>query len=250
MTQQSSDPPVELLLWDSQFFNFRVAHVTGTSLAPEQWEQILSWCQANDIRCLYYEADLSDFQSLSTASDAGFLAVDVRVVLERSITTATLQENISTLKDSQLIVRPAQPDELPALEEIAREIGEVSRFSLDPHFPRGASGEMYATWVRKINQSTHGVVLTSLFNDQAIGFIACEKQGNVGKIVLVGVRSAFRGHGMGIPLLRKALNWFSEQGCTVARVVTQGRNVTAQRMYQKAGFCTASVSLVYHRWFD
>jgi ribosomal protein S18 acetylase RimI-like enzyme len=33
-------------------------------------------------------------------------------------------------------------------------------------------------------------------------------------------------------------------------VVTQGRNVAAQRLYQRAGFVTASTQLWYHRWLD
>jgi len=32
-------------------------------------------------------------------------------------------------------------------------------------------------------------------------------------------------------------------------VVTQGRNLAAQRLYQRNGFVTASLQLWYHRWF-
>jgi hypothetical protein len=33
-------------------------------------------------------------------------------------------------------------------------------------------------------------------------------------------------------------------------VVTQGHNVAAQRVYQREGFLTKTVSLVYHQWFN
>jgi hypothetical protein len=35
-----------------------------------------------------------------------------------------------------------------------------------------------------------------------------------------------------------------------ATVVTQGRNVAAQRTYQGAGYRTSRTSLWFHRWFD
>jgi ribosomal protein S18 acetylase RimI-like enzyme len=34
----------------------------------------------------------------------------------------------------------------------------------------------------------------------------------------------------------------------VATVVTQGRNIASQRLYQKHGFVTQSIQLWYHRW--
>jgi hypothetical protein len=36
----------------------------------------------------------------------------------------------------------------------------------------------------------------------------------------------------------------------MVKTVTQGRNIPAQRTYQRCGFQTAAVQLWYHRWFD
>lgn len=246
MTQ--AEPPVELLPWDSEFFNFRVARVVGAHLTPEQWKQVSSWCRTNGVRCLYYEADLSDFQSLATASSAGFLLADVRIVLERSMAAPIRQERVPRL--DQVIVRPARPDELCTVEEIARGMGEVSRFAFDPHFPRGASGEMYAIWARKVYQSANGIVLVGLLENRVVGFVACERYRDIGRIALVGVCPSLQGRGIGAPIVWAALNWFHKQGCAVVQVVTQGRSIGAQRFYQKVGFRTVSVSLIYHRWFD
>jgi len=247
---RSASSPVRLLQWDSQFFRFRVARITKTRLTSDSWESVLSWCRAREVRCLYYEADLSDFQSLSVASKAGFLVVDVRIVLERPITASILQRDVTDPMRDRMVIRSVQPDELSSLEEIAREMGKISRFSFDSHFPRGAAGEMYVIWMHNIYQSADGIVLASLLKDRVTGFIACEKQKGSGKIALVGVHSDFQGEGIGSSLLQAALGWFFEQGCTTAGVRTQGRNVEAQCLYQKAGFRTASVSLIQHYWFE
>jgi RimJ/RimL family protein N-acetyltransferase len=47
----------------------------------------------------------------------------------------------------------------------------------------------------------------------------------------------------------EALQWFADQGMDSMEVVTQGRNVAAQRLYQKCGFATKEVQLWYHHWF-
>jgi ribosomal protein S18 acetylase RimI-like enzyme len=43
--------------------------------------------------------------------------------------------------------------------------------------------------------------------------------------------------------------YFGKRRIAKVNVVTQGRNVRAQRLYQKSGFATDSVMLWYHKWF-
>jgi hypothetical protein len=45
------------------------------------------------------------------------------------------------------------------------------------------------------------------------------------------------------------LSWAAREDAKRAVVITQGRNVRAQRLYQRSGFVTASSQLWYHRWF-
>ena len=58
-----------------------------------------------------------------------------------------------------------------------------------------------------------------------------------------------QGRGLGQQLVTSALRAFRERGMRVATVVTQGRNIRSQRLYQKCGFVIRSVELWYHRWF-
>jgi len=249
--EQDIGPSVKLLPWDSQFFNFGVARLVTPHLTPQLWKQVRSWCMENHIRCLYYEANLNDFESLSTAAAVGFLPIDVRVIFDYHMTDeVALKTSLYSPRRTKCNISPVDPRQFLAIEEIARDIGKVSRFHLDMHFPRGASGEMYVLWARKVYQSVSGAVLVATLNEVVAGFIACEREQGEGKIALVGVDSHSRGHGVGTHLVLGALDWFQKQGCELVQVVTQGCNVAAQRLYQKVGFRTASTTLTYHYWFD
>jgi hypothetical protein len=46
-----------------------------------------------------------------------------------------------------------------------------------------------------------------------------------------------------------ALDWFEMQGAKETTVVTQGRNVAAQRLYQQCGFITKTVQFWFHKWY-
>jgi dTDP-4-amino-4,6-dideoxy-D-galactose acyltransferase len=50
--------------------------------------------------------------------------------------------------------------------------------------------------------------------------------------------------------MSSAIIWFAKQGAEKIGVVTQGRNVSAQRFYQRCGFVTRSVGFWFHRWYS
>jgi dTDP-4-amino-4,6-dideoxy-D-galactose acyltransferase len=88
-------------------------------------------------------------------------------------------------------------------------------------------------------------------DSQPVGFVTCRLEtGQAGVIDLIGVDSQAQGQGIGRRLVNAAVAWFATEGCTHARVTTQGRNIRAQRLYQRSGFVTDVVRLWYHRWFE
>jgi len=54
----------------------------------------------------------------------------------------------------------------------------------------------------------------------------------------------------GKSLLLVALDWFASQGAKEVRVVTQGKNIAAQRLYQRCGFVIRDLQLWYHKWYS
>ncbi len=82
-------------------------------------------------------------------------------------------------------------------------------------------------------------------------FITCKREGDgsIGRIGLVAVDVRRRGQGLGQKLVGTAQTWFKDHGVRIVRVVTQGRNIASQRLYQRCGFLTHSVGLYYHKWY-
>jgi dTDP-4-amino-4,6-dideoxy-D-galactose acyltransferase len=134
---------------------------------------------------------------------------------------------------------------------MAGRIHQDSRFFFDPHFPRPRSRALFETWIEKSCADAEGKVFIAEFQGKPMGYIACRRvNSQTGQIDLVGVDGPAQGQGLGGRLVKAALSWFSTGHINQAFVVTQGRNLPAQRVYQKCGFVTQSMQLWHHRWFQ
>jgi dTDP-4-amino-4,6-dideoxy-D-galactose acyltransferase len=233
--------------WDSNFFEFRIARVETDVLSPDKIEEIMAWCWQHEIDCLYFLASSSDAVSTRLAEDNGFHWVDVRVTLDRMIIDSAPEAS----SNSSILIRSAHADDLPSLRSIAREGFHETRFYFDPHFPRHLCDSLYETWIEVSFSGYADAVLVADVDAEPAGFITC-KLGNPleGEIGLVGVGSGWQSRGIGVALVKAALNWFADHHVERATVVTQGRNIPAQRLYQRCGFLTRSAQLWYHWWYE
>jgi dTDP-4-amino-4,6-dideoxy-D-galactose acyltransferase len=257
-----STPPCEILAWDSEFFSCRVGRVRGGRLDRERLAAIEAWLHAEAVDCLYFLADSGDPATAVLAEDAGFRLVDVRVTLEREMAALRLPEAAAS-------IRPARPEDVPELRRIAAASHQDSRFYADPHFDRGRCGELYATWIEKScretekakdgkdNKDSKDFVLVAEQESGPAGYISCLLRpapeggaGPEGEIGLLAVDAAAQGRGLGGALVGAALRWLVERRAVRVRVVTQGRNARAQRLYQAYGLLTRSIGLWFHRWPD
>jgi ribosomal protein S18 acetylase RimI-like enzyme len=84
----------------------------------------------------------------------------------------------------------------------------------------------------------------------AVGYVTChaDYEASEGSIGLIAVSEHARSSGLGSALTRAAISWCHASGLERTTVVTQGRNVAAQRTFQRTGFITSSTSLWFHRW--
>jgi dTDP-4-amino-4,6-dideoxy-D-galactose acyltransferase len=262
--------------------------VRGGTLTRESLARIETWAAREQVEGLYLLADSADLETAPLAEAAGFRLVDVRVTLERRATPPA-RERGGQEADGGARVRPAVPADVPELRRIAAASHRDSRFYHDPHFDRGRCDELYATWIEKSCADPAGAVLVAELaaigtaGDPAptaapgpgtvaapgpaaaaapgppsaaavpnppCGYVTLTlAPGGEGRIGLFAVAEAAQGRGVGGLLIGAALDWFVAHGAGTVSVVTQGRNVRAQRIYQKFGMLTRSLELWYHRWW-
>jgi dTDP-4-amino-4,6-dideoxy-D-galactose acyltransferase len=241
---EDREPICTYLDWDSRFFERRIARVNGHRLDQARLSEVLTWCKTNRIDCLYFLADSDDAQTSLLAERNGFLHTDVRLTLERNLTESA---SMPPPGDS---VRLARTGDLGALKAIARTGHRDTRFYFDLHFEREKCDLLYETWIDNSFNGFAQAVLVAEVNAEPVGYITCSSQGVKSQIGLVGIADKYQGMGLGRQLVEGFLAWSMEQRASRAIVVTQGRNVSAQRLYQRMGFLSASFQLWYHRWFD
>jgi dTDP-4-amino-4,6-dideoxy-D-galactose acyltransferase len=238
-----------VLEWDSNFWGFPIARVVEGTLNAERVPEIDAWCAAQGIRCLYLLAGPNDPQTTRQAEDAGYRCVDIRLTLKYA--GAGGAQNGSSPAPQAISVRESRSsDELP-LRAIARQIHRDTRFYFDCNFPRSQCDQLYDTWIQRSFEGFADVVLVADAGNEPVGYITCsaDPHTHTGSIGLLGVSPHAQGRGAGRTLIRKALEWFAARELKEIHVVTQGRNIDAQRLYQRAGFHTRDLQLWYHKWY-
>jgi ribosomal protein S18 acetylase RimI-like enzyme len=235
--------PIEILPWDSAFFGVRIGRVLLESPTAEEMSDAIHQADRDGIQCLYWLVDCASPLPYHAAASYGFRLVDIRVTFERALSARTAGNPLAPG------VRHYVPEDLPALISLARESHRDSRFFRDGNFPVERCEALYEEWIRKGCQSGSGTVLVAVEDRKPAGYCVCSVfEDGTGSIGLIAVDPACRRARLGTALVESALGHFRAAGMRFATVVTQGRNISSQRLYQRCGFVTRSLQLWYHRW--
>jgi dTDP-4-amino-4,6-dideoxy-D-galactose acyltransferase len=232
----------EPLAWDSDFFGFPIGRVDST-VDPAALTAAVGAADADGVRCLYLLCPGEDDELLAAAIDLGFRPYDVRMELDHR-----LDEGLAAAAPTDLAVRAATPTDEAVLESIARTRMAGTRFWNDPHFPRDRVADLYAAWLHR-GLTTPPERLT-LVTDRGEGFVIChlDRAAEVGGIELIAVAVTVERRGLGGALVAAADRAFVDAGMQKATVVTQSRNISAQRLYQRYGYRTSRSDAWLHRW--
>lgn len=248
--KNSSSTPCEILEWDTNFFGFCIARVSSNTLTPESVQNIDVFCHQNHVHCLYFLSSLDDPTTTRLAETNNFQLADVRLTFEKK-----LFENSGLIPDDglnkKLAIRQVRAEDIDHLVKISQKSYVDSRFYFDTNFPHHRAESLYQTWIKVSCEGWAEAVLVAEWNHAPAGYITCHlnQEQKTGKIGLVGVSSQVQGRGLGKALVNNASDWFFTQGMEKATVVTQGRNLAAQRLYQHCGFITQNTQLWYHKWY-
>lgn len=225
--------PAHLLPWDSEHFGLKIARADASP------EDAIAWAKAQEIDCMYACIE-DDVLAWDEHIKAGFKLVDVRITLERSLDARSTPH--PTLRD-------ATEADLADLALIARTSHTDSRFYADARFDRARCDALYARWITNSVQGWADKVIVSELDGRLGGYISAHmKDDGLSSIGLLAVAQHARGQGLASAKILAACAWMRAQGATRCEVVTQGRNIAAQRVYQRAGFRTARIEYWFHWW--
>jgi GNAT superfamily N-acetyltransferase len=242
--------PCQLLQWDTDFFEHRIARIESHRLDHELIDSIYRWSEKHSIACLYFLADSNDSQTIRIAEDHDFRLVEIRITFERSLNDWDPLTRPKAIED--VFIRTACSEDIPIVRNIARNSYVDSRFYFDERFPQEKWQAYYETWVTKSCQGGADLALVAEKEGEVVGYITglIDKTSHEGIYELTGVKEAVRKSGIGQELFRSGLDWYVRSGIESIWVATQGRNTPTQRMIQRNGFITRSCQLYYHKWFD
>lgn len=240
------DQPVQWkpLDWDTAFFGIQSARITVCRTNAAELSDILSSVKSWGAQVVHLLIDSDHDASVSAAEQAGFHQVDIRVTLHWRDQPPAPQHS------STLIVRDHCDSDIRVLEEIARTSYHDTRYYYDARYSRARCDAMYGAWIVQSCRGNAARVIVAEDQGQPLGFVTCQLAdgGTTGQIGLVGIHASARGKGLGYALIQEAQRWFASQNIGSVSVVTQARNIGAQRLYQRCGFLTSQIQLWYHKW--
>ncbi len=236
---------ISFLEWDTKFWNFPVAVILSRKITKNIMEKVKSFVAKNKIRLVQYLCDCHDQNSVKIAEKNNFEFKDIRLTLEKDL---SLFKYIKT-KDNKFF-RNAVKKDIPKLKEIASKLYLDSRYHFDKNFIKKKIELFYSEWVSKAVQKKYDDdCLIYLQNSQPVAFCTLKYSNkDLAIISLFGVDKKFSGKGIGKKLLGQVMQYLKYKKFSKVIVVTQGRNYSAQRLYQSAGFLTLKTELWYHKW--
>ena len=239
---------IEILPWDSSHFGLRIARATCRQVDLEACSVLVGQCREARVDCLYFLVDAAEQDTVFALQAHAFDFVDIRLTLSARFETPPAMPSLDGVS-----FRLGDQRDLEQLLPVAGASFVQSRFYVDGRFGHDKATRMFHIWLtNSFADDSEAAAVVAELDGAAVGFVTCHLRKRVGEgnIGLVGVAGAARGLGCAGGMIQYAARWFASQGVDRLKVVTQGRNVAAQRLYQRNGFVTRSVELWFHKWFD
>ncbi|MBF9143427.1 GNAT family N-acetyltransferase [Hymenobacter properus] len=232
---------VESLAWDSAWLGYPVGRVGAQS--PRQVAEAVADSQARGLRLLYLVIDSAAEAAIAGAQAAGAWLADVRLTYHKPLPEAILSDQAPQASgiEYQLMTEPSA-----ALDQLALQSSQYSRFRRDARISVQACNLLYAEWLRQALAG--GGAWVAVRKGTTLGLLTLGTRNAHASIELLAVSAEARHQGLGQGLVQVAQREASRQGQALLQVVTQETNRAAQLFYEHCGFQLARREHVFHLW--
>ncbi|WP_299442085.1 GNAT family N-acetyltransferase [uncultured Aquimarina sp.] len=221
------DKNIEVLEWDSNFFDVRVGRLYSD-------EKKVDLTKISNFDLIY-------IHSQTLLENSKIPLYDKKVTFEKKIASEAKARETSQVEE----YKGELNEELINLSIAS---GTYSRFKLDPrlsnHFEK-----FFTLWIKNsLNGKLADYVFVYKKENKIVGFISLKKNDSFYQIGLIATSPLHRGLGIGSALLQKVEEIAKSEKNSKIIVVTQLDNETACNFYKKNGYQIKSKEYIYHYW--
>jgi ribosomal protein S18 acetylase RimI-like enzyme len=229
--------------FDSRHFGRRMGRISAC-LAEEgrlsqAVQELAAEADRRDFEHLVVRAFAESPASIQSLEGAGFRTVDIHTTLVQQIPA---QDLLPASDD----IRPIEPHDVPAIQEIGRDIFAESRYACDPGLSAQGRQSLFMEWIANDCGARGDLALGAFIEGRAAGFITTILRDRA-IIDLIAVAPWAQGRGLGKKLISEALRQ-SRGRADEMEVGTQGSNRAAHMLYNRCGFVLESCDVTLHRW--
>ena len=237
---------IRILEWDSNFWNKKTSFVSCLFLNNKIMKKINIFNKKNNVKICTYLCNCHDRQSVLIAEKNGFHFTDIKVTLDLDIDKL----NFYNISQKSFRLKKATKSDIPKLRNISKNIYIHSRYYFDRKYSINKISKFYMNWVEKSVKSSFDDYCLCLYHKKQVIAFSTIKIYNSKKssISLFGVDKNYMNKNIGSLMLQNTIFYLKKEKIKNIEVVTQGRNIVAQKLYQKNGFKTKKTELWYHKW--
>ena len=228
---------IQILDWDSKFFNLKIGTVDASSKSEEKSIEI-----KGDFDLIYAKFE-HNFDLVIVGYDKKF--EEQKVVFGKQLKPLEIDETKNVFS-----FNPANTEKyILDLYQLAFESGKFSRFKLDDGFTQNQFEDLYKKWVdNSINKAFADDVLVYQIEDKIVGFVTYRVHTDFATIGLIATHPEFQGQGIGKQLIKEVEQKLINTNCFELRIPTQESNLQAYNFYSKQGYQIIESTTIKHYW--
>ena len=236
---------IHKLEWDSSFFGFNIAFLSEREISNDIVLEMKNFILEEDVRLVQYLCDCHDNKSVIIAESNGFHFTDIRLTFEKKI-SKLITSNLPT----NFTYGIAEKNHIKALKKISEHLYVDSRYYYDGNFDSTKINQFYKGWLEKAVKGLFDDECYCIFFKNVPVAFCTIRYNSLSKatIGLFGISTNYRKLGLAKSLLDCINNTLYVKNIKEVFVVTQGRNYSAQRTYQRSSFLSHKSEIWYHKW--